>query len=374
MIFRICLIFCLTILFSALSNADIRVGYTSDLSKENKDYHNEVGRGLDTYLRYVNSLNGIRGQTINLIAIDNANDLNLFKQSLIRLAESDAKIIIVNPLPIYGSEHVIKQFLQSHKEVIFSKNLQYQERPANFVSYKVDYATEVKALIDFIKVSQNLTEAEIAIYTDDQDSSNECNATAIDYLTELGAWHDRIITFHKRDLKKIGPLLESLPNTKVKGILLCASPANIPGFISAAMPQLPHGAYFSLSNANTANFASKMPSAYNGFIASQTVPSCKANLAAAVEFKQLFRKAYPGYKLTPASFEGFILAKIIVAALQASNADYTTESFLNGLNSFDTVSIGLDMPLSFASTAPQQGIDRVWFSKIVDQEFIDPKI
>jgi branched-chain amino acid transport system substrate-binding protein len=372
MLLRICLTVLIT-LFSAVSTAEIRIGYTSDLSSINKDYNNEVGRGLDTYFKYINSTGGIRGQQVMLIAIDNTNDLKLFEQSLTKLTEENVQVIIANPLPIYASEPVIAKFLQDNEQVIISKSLNYTEQPDRFISYKVGYDKEIKSLIDFVISNQNIEEDAIAIYSDDQPYSTECSVNAVNYLTTVfGAWRDRIRVMHKSDLPKLKPILANLAKDKVQGILLCAQANNISEFMAVASKQLPlsQTMYFTFSDASTDNFASNLATAYNGLMVSQTAPSPNANIPAAGEYKRLFNKFYPNYKLTNASFEGFILAKIISAAVQASNADYNPSSFLNGLNSFDNVAIGLNMPLIFIKTASQQGIDRVWYSKIIDHDFV----
>jgi hypothetical protein len=136
---------------------------------------------------------------------------------------------------------------------------------------------------------------------------------------------------------------------------------------------MPQTLYMALSYANTSDFAKKIAAASNGILVIQNVPSYKANIPAAIEYRNLFAALYPEEVMSSASFEGFILAKIIVAAMLAANATNDVSSLLAGLNSFDSIAIGLDMPLVFSRTIESTGITHLWYTKIIDNNFVDTK-
>jgi branched-chain amino acid transport system substrate-binding protein len=362
------------ILISVANAAEIRIGYTSDLSAANKNHSNALGLGLDTYFSYINNHGGIHEQPITLVAIDNAGDLKLLASSLKKLMQADVKLIITNPLPLPGSELLIKKFSNENAQIIFGKNLDYtKDAPVNYIAYKPGYKQEVKALIDFAMVNKKAKYDEIAIYVDNGPYAKDCAKVAVNYLKGFGATDEAISLVNESDLQKAQPLIANLNKDKIKAMLLCAKPQIIPEFVAMSIKTMPQTLYMALSYANTSDFAKKIAAASNGILVIQNVPSYKANIPAAIEYRNLFAALYPEEVMSSASFEGFILAKIIVAAMLAANATNDVSSLLAGLNSFDSIAIGLDMPLVFSRTIESTGITHLWYTKIIDNNFVDTK-
>ena len=106
------------------------------------------------------------------------------------------------------------------------------------------------------------------------------------------------------------------------------------------------------------------PTQYNKILVTQVVPSPLADEFTTVkEYKTLIQKYYPQDSFNYTSLEGFVNAKVLVAALQNAGKDLTRESFVTGLESMQNVDIGIGKMINFGKTQ-HGGLRGIFYSKL----------
>lgn len=103
---------------------------------------------------------------------------------------------------------------------------------------------------------------------------------------------------------------------------------------------------------------------YHKIIVTQVVPSpFLDSLPGVREYLTLSKKHFPNDEPNFVALEGFINAKVLVAALEVAGPDLTRESFVNALESLYKYDIGIGKRINYG-VLDHQGLDGIYYSRV----------
>ncbi|HEV2716365.1 MAG TPA: ABC transporter substrate-binding protein, partial [Terriglobales bacterium] len=88
-------------------------------------------------------------------------------------------------------------------------------------------------------------------------------------------------------------------------------------------------------------------------------------------YKSALAKYFPGQQPDYVSLEGYVDAKVLIAALQRSGPRLDTEDLVSTLENVHDLDIGLGTPVSF-SRSEHQGVHKVWGTQLDSNGHFQP--
>ena len=101
----------------------------------------------------------------------------------------------------------------------------------------------------------------------------------------------------------------------------------------------------------------------SGIIVTQVVPAVEGHSSLVLDYKSALTKYFPGQEPDYVSLEGYVDAKILVAALHRNGRELDTERLVATLEDLQDFDIGLGTPVTF-SRSEHQGVHKVWGTQL----------
>lgn len=132
--------------------------------------------------------------------------------------------------------------------------------------------------------------------------------------------------------------------------------------------------FHNVSFVGAEELARKLGREGEGVIVSQVVPppelpESRTLLWGASEYEELLKAHFPDDKPNFVGLEGFINAKVLVAAFKRTGWSLDREKFIDAIESIKNYDIGISNTLSF-SPMDHQGLERVYFTRIENGRFV----
>jgi ABC-type branched-subunit amino acid transport system substrate-binding protein len=100
-----------------------------------------------------------------------------------------------------------------------------------------------------------------------------------------------------------------------------------------------------------------------GVIVTQVVPTVDGHSSLVLNYKSALAKYFPGQESDYVSFEGYVDANVLIAALQRNGPQLDTEKLVGTLENLHDLDVGLGTPVSF-SGSEHQGVHKVWGTQL----------
>jgi ABC-type branched-subunit amino acid transport system substrate-binding protein len=113
------------------------------------------------------------------------------------------------------------------------------------------------------------------------------------------------------------------------------------------------------------------PKYATGVIVTQVVPAVEGHSSLVLDYKSALAKYFPGQQPDYVSLEGYVDAKVLIAALQRSGPRLDTEDLVSTLENVHDLDIGLGTPVSF-SRSEHQGVHKVWGTQLDSNGHFQP--
>ena len=101
----------------------------------------------------------------------------------------------------------------------------------------------------------------------------------------------------------------------------------------------------------------------DGVIVTQVVPAVSGYSRAVLDYKTALAKYFPGERPDYVSFEGYVVAKILVEALRRVGPQLDTEKLIDTLESIHDLDMGLGTLLNFGPSE-HQASHKVWGTQL----------
>ena len=323
-----------------ISRNQILIGQSITLQAGKNDYGMAVQEGVATYLNAVNAQGGVNGRKLVVKTLDDNNSSDQAGKNARTLVQDDKVFLLFGSIEGGPSTAVMK--VATELKVPFigpmagSPTLRRPHQPDVF-PVRAEHLEEFKALMAY---SQRTGGSKIAFVRSD---------------SENGLQHLENV---KKLCKEMG--MELALDLPFKSDISDAQIDEMVTRIAAASPHLVfnHGGIgmyerlikrararglnttFSGVNSGSTQLAKHLGDLGLGMVFSQVMPSpWERKTEVAREYQDAYRKFKPGAEFSYGSLEGYMTAKVLVAALRLAGPNPTRSSLVQGLEAAGSVDI-----------------------------------
>jgi branched-chain amino acid transport system substrate-binding protein len=336
-----------------VAHADILIGQTAPLSGDLANAGQGLVLGTRIAFDEVNAEGGINGHKLIQVVKDDANTAEgMTKNTKGFLA--DPKIVAITGY--YGTDNVAEQFKQSLFDgspiavVGVSSGARLLREPLipTLFHIRASYAEEVDAIVRHVT---GLGSLRVAVFYEDspfgdagmravEDAAKRRKAVVV-----ARASYDERSTDFKNALSDV---IASQPDT----IIMIATSAPAAAFIKAYKAAGGHAYLFGISTVSSVELAKAAgPAVLQGLGISQVLPfPFSATLPVVSEYQAQMSRYAKGTPYSYSSMEGFINAKVLIAALKKAGRQPTRASVRQALDSLGEVNVG-GYPVTFSATS-----------------------
>ena len=320
------------------ARAQIVIGQTAGLSGPVAASVQETLSGARLYIDQVNSRGGLRGETIELVSLDDRFD--------VPTAAENARVLIEerNVAALFltrGTPHTqaILPLLTKHDIALVAPStgamLLHQPVNRHVFNVRSSYQREAEKAVAHLRT---LGMNRIAVVHVDDTFGRDALQGAMKGF-EQPALQPSLIAKVDRDKPDHGRIVSELVAAQVQAVLWLASGTAVVNGIQALRAAGSAAQVVTLSNNASSGFVRQLGTSSRGVIVSQVFPSERSFTHAFVtEAAALARAATPPAEVSPAMLEGFAAAKVLVEALRRAGPRPTRArvlAALDGLRSFD---------------------------------------
>lgn len=312
------------------------------LAKENIE-------GAQAYFDAVNRLGGVFGRRIELKVYDDGRDVQRAMQNTERLIAQDKVFALFGyrgtpsveaVLPILARERVPLVAPFTGAESIRS--------PVNPMAFhlRAGYRQEAAKLV---RQLASVGVRRIALLHQDDAFGKDAVTGFESALQQAGIAAVAKAKYDRKDLD-VGEAGRSIAQASPDAVLMACSPKACIDFIQRLRAAGQRSQFLMLSNVNSEDFAKGLGGDVRGVVVAQVVPNpWSVGVPLAREFQQAVKDSSGPVPVSYSSFEGFIAAKLVVAALRRAGPDATREKFTAALESMREFDLG-GMTVRYSTT------------------------
>ncbi len=343
----------------------ITLGASLPLTGINKELGQEVYEGADAYFQYINAHGGIRGMPIHFIRYDDKYEPQNTIRNTKRLINRDKVFALFGfvgtpttkaILPLLGDTPLIAPYTGA---AIFRKG----DNP-NIVNFRSAYAEEIEKSIAYLYHKKNVRRFAVFYQNDDYGISG--------YNATITALKKRGLTLtgegtYRRNTLSVDQALHEIGPTHPEAIILVGAYKPTARFIRLwRTHHSAHTLFAPISFVNANALIRELDHQGENIYFSLTVPSYDdPHLDVAAAYRHILAQYYPALHPSYASFESFLAAKSVVAALKHITGNITRSQFLRQLKAIRPNAIG-KLPIAYRHT---QLLNRVYLSVFKNGRF-----
>ena len=335
--------------------------------------------GIEAAFNAVNERGGVHGRKLRLIAADDGYEPARTAETMKQLSEKDQVFGVVGNVGTPTAVVAVPYALQ-HKMLFFGAftgaGLLRNDPPDRYVfNYRASYAEETAAVVQYLVKVKRLKPAQIAVFAQ-QDAYGDAGwAGVAKAVRALGGDENAILRlYYARNTVEVGAAVAQLQahnvtkgKAPIKAVIMVPAYRAAARFIEKTRDLYPGMIYTSVSFVGSTALANELMllgSKYaNGVIVTQVVPAVDGFSSLALEYKSALTKYFPGEAPDYVSFEGYVMARVLIAALQNNGPDLDAEKLVQTLENLHDYDIGLGTLVSFGRSE-HQGVHKVWGSQL----------
>jgi ABC-type branched-subunit amino acid transport system substrate-binding protein len=354
---------------AGVSDEEIVVGMSAALSGPSQDLGQGMRTGMRACFEEVNARGGIYGRRLNLIAMDDGYEPERCREAMRHLVEERKVFAIVGNVGTPTAQ-VAVPYAVGKKKVFFGAYtgaaLLRKNPPDRYVfNYRASYVEEGVAMVKYLVTKRKVRADEIAVFAQNDGYGDAGFEGVVKGCQAYGVPEHKILRVgYKRNTDAVeGAVEEVLRNKdKIKAIVMVPVAKAAAKFIRLVREQKFDPTFLSVSFVNSDALLSEFRKAglqyADGVIVTQVVPF-PPHAAGFSEYGPAMAKYFPDQPLSFISLEGYIAARVFVAALQQTGPNLTTERFVAALESISDLDLQIGPRISFGPNN-HQGSHQVW--------------
>lgn len=239
-----------------------------------------------------------------------------------------------------------------------------RQPPDRYVmNYRASLAEEAAALVDIFIQEFNLKPEEIGFFTQRDTFGDSYFAGGLQALQKHGLKDISQIVHarYERNSHEVRTGLSEilLAETPIKAVAIAGSLEPTVEFIREANALHVNMRFGAVSFVDATDLAAQLGKTGDDVIVTQVVPHFDSDLPLAIEYREQLTKSDANAKPGFLSFEGYIVAKIFLTALERIEGEVTAASVTESLEQLQEFDIGLGTQLHL-SEHEHQATHRVW--------------
>jgi ABC-type branched-subunit amino acid transport system substrate-binding protein len=358
-----------------VSDKEIRFGIVAPFSGSAKELGRQMKIGIETVFSVVNEAGGVSGRQLKLFSADDGYEPTRTGAAMKQLWDTDQIFGIIGNVGT-PTAAVALPFALDHKMLFFGAftgaNLLRQLPPDHYVfNYRASYSEETEAALRYLVNVRGVQPNEIAVFAQQDsygDAGYEGVAKAVRALR--GGYTEPILRLnYKRNTVDVADAVARLQSRKssIKAIVMVAAYRAAANFIVKTRDRYPNMIYTNVSFVGSTALSEELvlqgERFADGVIVTQVVPAVSGYSRAVLDYKTALAKYFPGERPDYVSFEGYVVAKILVEALRRVGPQLDTEKLIDTLEGIHDLDMGLGTLLNFGPSE-HQASHKVWGTQL----------
>ncbi|MCL5974418.1 MAG: ABC transporter substrate-binding protein [Gammaproteobacteria bacterium] len=331
--------------------------------------------GINAYFSRVNQQGGIKGQQIELLAIDDFYEPDQAAANMRQLINEHAVVAVLGSVgtPTAVVTVPIAEQLQVALIGAFSGGDVLRSNPPSryIINYRPGYKQEVEMLIDGV-LNAGVRPEQIAFFTQQDSYGNAVYHAAATALHARGFYQVDYLThaYYSRNTLNVESAVATILKAKIppKVILMGGSYAPSAKFINLLYEDRPDLWFVNVSFVGSHVLEQSLDGINAPVIVSQVVPEVDADLPLVREFRAALKEYDSAIQPNTVSLEGYIVARILVEALQTMDGTIGREALIDALYGLVDLDIGLGSNINLDKNQ-QHGSHMLWLSKLENGAF-----
>jgi len=322
-----------------VTKTSILIGQSSPFSGSNKELGDDIREGLKAYFKQVNDAGGVNGRTLELVALDDANDAKRAGENARILIEQRGVLALVGyasatlslpALPFAEKSRVafVGPFTGAEPMRTFRRNV---------YNIRASYADELEKIVDFYSTT-GMKKFSVIHY---DDVVGKENLAAVELaLTRRGLKPSSIGTL-KRNQTDLGAAVSDVVKAAPDVVIATTLYKTTGDFIKSARKAGSGAQFASTSFVGASALATELGEQGVGVVVAQVVPPySRASIPVVREYQAAIEKLLGKKAYSFTSLEAYIGAKVLVEAIRRAGANPTREGLLKTLDSMQNFNVG----------------------------------
>ena len=322
-----------------VTKTTILIGQSSPFSGSNKELGDDIREGLEAYFKQVNAAGGVNGRSIELIALDDANDAKragengrilIEQRGVLALIGFASATLSLPALPFAEKNKVafIGPFTGAEPMRLFRRNV---------YNIRASYADELEKIVDFYTTT-GMKRFSVIHY---DDAIGKENLSAVETaLTRRGLKPASIGTL-KRNQTDLGAAVSDVVKAAPDVVIATTLYKTTGDFIKAAKQAGSSAHFASTSFVGASALATELGDQGTGVVVAQVVPPySRTSIQIVREYQAAIEKSLGKKDYSFTSLEAYIGAKVLAEAIRRAGANPTREGLMKVLDSMQNFNVG----------------------------------
>jgi ABC-type branched-subunit amino acid transport system substrate-binding protein len=340
-IFRLLLLACLPLLAAGSAIAQIRVGQTIDLSGSTAERGKAVLSGIRAYLDPVNAAGGVDGRRIELITLDDGGKPDMAASNTRALIERDKVIAIFSG--IEGGPCVASMKVAVERKVPLlacaAGSPDFRDPFSRYVfPMRAAHLSEFAVIT---RLAKQFGRPRLAFVYSDSDTGRRHLANLKRLAKEEGALVvAEVMLKAGADEASIRQMADLIFSAQAQAVLNHGAYSTYAAIYTQVRALDPNIQFYAVNSGAQQLVRLLGPSA-NGIVFTQVVPLPTAVVPVVVgEYRAALKLRAPNEEPSFSSLEGYLNARLLVAALRHAGKNPTPESLVNALERAGRIDLG----------------------------------
>ncbi len=365
-----------------VTDSEIGFGISAPFSGAAKELGQNMKLGIEAAFDVANANGGVHGRQLRLVAADDGYEPTRTAVTMKELYEKDQVFGLVGDVGT-PTAAVALPYALDRKMLFFGAftgaGLLRNDPPDRYVfNYRASYAEETAAVVNYLVKVRRLQPEQIAVFAQ-QDAYGDAGFAGVEKAIRAlrGGNESRILRLnYQRNTVDVDDAVAQLQRAQeiqqkrrlpIKAVIMVPTYRAAARFIEKTRDLYPDMIYTSVSFVGSTALAEELmllgKKYANGVIVTQVVPAVDGHSSLVLDYKSALAKYFPGEAPDYVSLEGWVDAKVLIAALQRNGRELDTESLVGTLENLRDLDIGLGTPVSF-SRSEHQGVHKVWGTQL----------
>ena len=367
-----------------ITDTAIRFGISAPFTGPAKELGQNMKMGIETAFNTINANGGVRGRQLRLVAADDGYEPARTAATMQQLYETDQVFGLIGNVGT-PTAVVALPYALDRKMLFFGAftgaGLLRNDPPDRYVfNYRASYAEETAAVVNYLLKVKRLTPEQIAVFAQ-QDSYGDAGFAGVEKAirSQRDGNESPILRLnYQRNTVNVDDAVAQLQQPRrvpIKAVIMVPTYRAAAKFIEKIRDLYPDMIYTSVSFVGSTALSDELmmlgPKYATGVIVTQVVPAVEGHSSLVLDYKSALAKYFPGQQPDYVSLEGYVDAKVLIAALQRSGPRLDTEDLVSTLENVHDLDIGLGTPVSF-SRSEHQGVHKVWGTQLDSNGHFQP--
>ncbi len=365
---------------SSVFSSEIKVGISAAFTGPAEELGTNIKDGILTYFNKNNQSNNYKHK-FKLIAYDDGYEPSAAAKNMRKLIEEDNVLAVLGNVGT-PTANVTVPIANEKKTLLFGAfsgaGVLRKSPPDRYViNYRASYAQETANMINGL-LSIGIKPEEIALFTQNDGFGNAGYFGVVRALNENGLNNSIKKIQHGRYTRNtlnvedgLSTILNSLED--IKAVIIVGAYAPASKFIKLAKEDFPDAYFLNVSFVGSEALKNALGDETSNVIVTQVVPFYESKLPIVKEYLTDLKKYSPTAEPNFVSFEGYIIAKLFVLAVnKLSVDDVSKENIINSIQDMENLDIGIGIKSDFNKNKYQFS-SIIWPTIIKNNKFVEFK-